>query len=110
MAAIGFGIGLLGMMFTVPTGFYFSRQVLKHLEMNHQEIWNGLGKPSLFLNNSIENTLKVRRFIRKKKYVDLNDTVLVSKIRKEVIVERIHMVMFLLALASFTAMIIVENA
>lgn len=46
---------------------------LAYLKNNHREAWEGLGSPSLILNNSIQNSLATWSFLRHKKYLQLGD-------------------------------------
>lgn len=48
-------------------------KTLRLLEIKHDAIWSDLGRPSLFLNNSMSNNFKFLKFLRKKSYLTLND-------------------------------------
>lgn len=44
------------------------KKLLKCLEDKHPKIWEGLGRPSLFMNNSPSNGMKILSYIRNKDY------------------------------------------
>lgn len=48
---------------------------ISYLKANHYEIWEMLGKPS-FPNNSIKNNINIKRFLSKKEYLKVNDSIL----------------------------------
>jgi len=54
-------------------GFALTSAFLKVLRERHPAVWESLGEPSLFLNNSIANSLAVLRFLWRKDYEALND-------------------------------------
>jgi hypothetical protein len=42
---------------------YLQSRVLRILRERHPEVFEAMGRPSLFLNNSIENTWRLTRFV-----------------------------------------------
>ena len=48
--------------------------LLSFLRKNHPEIWNGLGSPTLFINNSVKNNRLVLKFLWRKEYLQVDDT------------------------------------
>lgn len=69
-------LGLVGMFITLPPYFYELYAVLKSLRNDHEYEWRRLGSPTLFLNNSILNNLRFRKFLKKKNYLELKDDLL----------------------------------
>lgn len=63
----------------VAVGFVLHSRFLKILKTRHPDVWETLGKPSLFLNNSIKNGWAVQRFLFKKEYLSLNDPLFISQ-------------------------------
>lgn len=63
----------LYLVFVVSTVIYIfkMRILLTYLKENHTKKWEELGRPTLIMNNSIENSLNILRFIWKQE--DLND-------------------------------------
>ena len=54
-------------------GFGLQRAFLARLRKQHPQTWEALGSPTLFLNNSIRNSLAVQRFIWRREYRTLGD-------------------------------------
>lgn len=54
-------------------GLLINRYFYKKLKTEYPEIYESLGKPSVFLNNSIKNSLLVNKFILLRKYKNLPD-------------------------------------
>jgi|SRR5579859_1042211 len=54
-------------------GFSLQRAFLARLRTQHPQTWEALGCPTLFLNNSIKNSLAVQRFIWRREYRKLGD-------------------------------------
>jgi nitrate reductase gamma subunit len=52
-------------------GLLLNRYLYKTLKTNYPDIYKSLGEPSVFLNNSIRNSILVNKFIWKRKYVNL---------------------------------------
>jgi hypothetical protein len=46
-----------------------------YLKKNHVGVWEALGSPSLFINNSIKNNWLFIKFLFKKEYLSVNDIV-----------------------------------
>jgi hypothetical protein len=55
----------------VIPGFFFHWKFLKRLKEEHLDVWNELGQPSLFLNNSIN--WRVTKFLFGRKYLEVGD-------------------------------------
>lgn len=53
--------------------------LLVYLKRKHREVWESLGSPSLFLNNTIANGFRTQSFLLRRKYATLNDPSLVKK-------------------------------
>jgi len=56
--------------------FSFGGLLLRRLKQRHAEIWNELGSPTLFWNNSIRNGFLVSGFIIRRRYARLRDRTL----------------------------------
>ena len=61
------------LMILCVTGFIFHYIFLKRMKMKFPEIWQELGKPTLFLNNTIQNGLRVQKFLIRREYRTLSD-------------------------------------
>jgi hypothetical protein len=55
-------------------GFYLWRRILFLLKKNHLQEWEKLGSPTLFFNNSVKNNVTMLKYIRRKEYLNLNDS------------------------------------
>jgi len=77
IGGIGFFVLFIGIIVGfVVNLFYLNsvRKLLNKLKEKHPENWKALGEPTMFLNNSPKNSLRVWRYIRKEEYKTLNDT------------------------------------
>jgi hypothetical protein len=54
-------------------GFVLQHAFLSQLRARHAQTWEALGRPTLFLNNSISNSLAVLRFLWRREYRGLAD-------------------------------------
>lgn len=54
-------------------GFFLQHVFLSQLRSRHSQKWEALGRPTLFLNNSIANGLAVQRFLWRGEYRALGD-------------------------------------
>ncbi|MEY2520947.1 MAG: TRAP-type transport system small permease protein [Verrucomicrobiota bacterium] len=57
-------------------GFVLVHLFLRRLRARHASTWEGLGAPTLVLNNTISNSLRTWRFIWEGEYRVLDDSVL----------------------------------
>lgn len=70
-AIFTFIVATLVLLFVV--GIATVGRLLSLLRDRHPDVWLGLGSPTLFLNNSIQNGLRLERFIWRKEYAQLGD-------------------------------------
>jgi len=64
----------IGLIILVIIGIALHYTFLKRLRYQFPDIWQELGSPTIFLNNSIQNSLKTQGFLWKKKYAELADS------------------------------------
>ena len=64
--------GLMGIIFIAQNVLMF--RFFKTLETRFHDEWTALGRPSLIMGNSLNNSLSVCSFLWKKKYLSLGDT------------------------------------
>ena len=65
---------LFGMLFvSCAVGFVLQHLFLSRLRTRHAQTWEALGRPTLFLNNSISKSLAVLRFLWRREYHALSD-------------------------------------
>jgi hypothetical protein len=76
---------------------------LRKLRIDHPQTWVALGKPSLFLNNSIGNNLTCRRFLNKREYIDLNDASLTKLCNSLRVLNNAYLVFFIIVVISVIA-------
>jgi hypothetical protein len=57
------------------------RRLFSRLEREHVVIYESLGSPSLFLNNSIQNNACVLRWLWRKEFEELSDSTTVASAR-----------------------------
>jgi hypothetical protein len=65
--------GFVAMILIVIGQWYCTQQVLKTLKNRFPEQWTVLGKPTLVMNNSLQNNKALYSFLWHKKYIDLGD-------------------------------------
>ncbi|TCS36729.1 hypothetical protein [Reinekea marinisedimentorum] len=53
--------------------FYLCKKMYGMLGTRHESVYEELGKPTLFLNNTIENGRKFNRFLFKREWLSLDD-------------------------------------
>jgi hypothetical protein len=56
-------------------------RLFSRLEREHVVLYELLGSPSLFLNNSIQNNTRVLRWLWRKKFAELSDSTTVASAR-----------------------------
>ncbi len=61
------------LFFSVFVWFFMCYRLFKILETRHPEKYEEMGKPSLFLNNTISNNISFMKFLFKGEWRGLND-------------------------------------
>lgn len=91
-------------VFMVANAWYLKRmrEILSYLEQHQTAAWEYLGKPTLFKNNAPGHTPKILRFLYRREYTGIGDSVLTAKcesvrriLLKLVIAEGSFMLLFL---------------
>ena len=54
-------------------GFILQNKLLKHIKSQHNELWIRIGKPTLFLNNSLQSGLIFTKLVFGNEYAIYND-------------------------------------
>ena len=85
----------------VVFGLYLHNKFLVLLRRRHPEVWEKLGSPTLFLNNSIKSNLRTLAFLKNRQYVELNDSQLTKLSKFLWNYNRIYLVVFVVALVIF---------
>jgi len=80
-------------------GYGFNQAIIKRLRTEHLDKWRELGSPTLFLNNSISNTLKFLGFQWSNQHKQLNDGTLNKIILCEKAIVIIYVLLFFLYVA-----------
>jgi hypothetical protein len=62
------GLGVLTIIYLAVISHFF-----RHLKQFHEPVWIELGRPSLFLNNSLHNNWLVLKFLLLRRYSRLPD-------------------------------------
>ncbi len=57
----------------VVVGMVLQQRLLSRLRIQHVQTWEALGRPSLFMNNSMANNLSVLKFLWRRDYLTLGD-------------------------------------
>ena len=79
------GTILIATLVAITVYLYFVISLLYYLKNNHRETWLHLGSPSI-LNNTIFNNFRLFTFVYSEQYRDLNDRIVVRRIRIIVII------------------------
>jgi len=69
---------LIALLPAATFGMCVHARILYLLKSRHEEIWKSLGRPTLFVKNTLNNNLNVQKFLSKKKYLDIDDQALVT--------------------------------
>jgi hypothetical protein len=85
----------------VGVAFYLSSRLVEALRVRHHEIWARLGKPTLFLNNSIQNSWALQRFIRSEELRTLNDPDLEKTAKRIRVIKAFYYVLLSLMMLSW---------
>jgi hypothetical protein len=62
-------------------GFVLHVRFLRALRSRHESVWEALGSPTPFANNSMSNSLAVIRYLWRKDYETIDDPAFVSLAR-----------------------------
>ncbi|RUO38607.1 hypothetical protein CWE13_02880 [Aliidiomarina shirensis] len=68
-----FAVIFVILLCSVLLWFFLCIRLFKILETRHPEKYESMGKPSLFLNNSISNNITFMKFLFKREWRGLND-------------------------------------
>ncbi len=95
-----FKIWFLVLLVLCLIGIVSAYLILIRLKKEHPKKWSEIGSPTLFYNNSIENNLKVTRFMWRNEYRELNDPYLNRMIASQKILFIIYVVLFALFISA----------
>ena len=68
---------------------YFTNSFFSQLKKMHQDIWTGLGQPQWKIHFGDDSFQDAMKYIRKRKFTELNDNILEGIYKKMKNVERI---------------------
>jgi hypothetical protein len=63
----------IALLASAVVGFALQHAFLSRLRTRHVQTWEALGRPTLFLNNTITNSVAVLRFFWRREYQSLGD-------------------------------------
>lgn len=66
-------------MFLAIAGLTMNWRFYKLLKSKYPDIYKALGEPTLFINYSIKNAFLINRFIWKRKYLEVGDSILIKR-------------------------------
>jgi len=87
------------LFFSVFVWFFLCYRLFKILETRHPEKYESMGKPSLIINNSLSSNITFMKFLFKREWRELGDSVL-AKLGKAMLV------FFVIYLVGFLTMFI----
>jgi hypothetical protein len=88
--------------------FILGARFLAYLRKKHPELWQNLGGPTLFINNSIKIGVRMRSFIKNKEYLKVNDVQLIKKATFLRYYSHIYIFVFIMAISLFLIAIILK--
>jgi len=88
----------IGVFGTTISGSVSVYSFLRLLRQEHSTEWDRLGRPTLLMNNSIQNSVKFLRFLAKKDYLSLRDAELTNRAARTRRLLGVQLLLFLLAL------------
>ncbi|ATX80711.1 hypothetical protein Ga0123461_2310 [Mariprofundus aestuarium] len=94
-------VGIPGAIISILMSNYYAKKTMDRLREVSPEAYAELGKPSLFLNNTIRNMSKFFKWLHARKYKELNDeslTLMASNALKSRLAAAICMGAFSLAM------------
>lgn len=94
---------ILAVLFIIGIGLAWLD--LDRLKKKHIQVWIELGSPSLILNNSISNNLKVMRFMWRNEHRRLNDEYL----NRIIALEKILFLIYSTILVAFIAVLSIKG-
>jgi hypothetical protein len=80
----------VGLFILFLLGFALHHALLTHLRTEHKSLWESLGKPTLFMNNSISNNLSTQKLIWGKASLELND----PRLRRLILTNRVFAIIY----------------
>ncbi|HYW92423.1 MAG TPA: hypothetical protein VFA95_08205 [Gammaproteobacteria bacterium] len=67
----------LAVCWAIGTILYY--RFLSRLRSHHRDVWRELGSPTMVANNSAQNYFAVRRFLKQRRFIGLDDAELESR-------------------------------
>lgn len=83
------------------SGIYMHYKLLTYLKKNHFAKWQELGSPSIFMNNSISNNIRILKFLGRKEYAEIRDDNLISLCKFLNLYTILFLLIFLITLTLF---------
>ena len=80
----------IGLIILFILGFVLHHSLLTHLRSQHGALWETLGKPTLFMNNSISNNMSTQKFIWGKASLELDD----PRLRRLILTNRVFTIIY----------------
>ena len=105
---IPFAIAFLGLIILAFLQVVIHVRFVLSLKKRHPELWNMLGCPAPFLGNTPKQCLELTRFIRRRMYLDTNDTVMLKQGGLLRVFTRIYLVYFIMVAFMFVMSVIVR--
>ena len=87
-------------------GFVLHYRFIQTLMNKYPQIWEELGSPTFFINNTIRNNFSVLSFLNKKKYLELSDSDFTKQCNILRMFGRGYLVLFLILMPIFVLFII----
>lgn len=92
---------LFGILFiSVLVWFFLCNKMFKVLALKHPEKYEGMGKPSLIMNNSLSNNISFMKFLLKREWRDLNDQSVASLGKTMSVFITLYLALFLVIIIS----------
>jgi hypothetical protein len=102
-----FGFGIMPVTFVLS--YTYTLKLIRILKTKHTNIWISLGQPTGFFGNSMQTSLKLKKFIKNPRLNVTDDEIVnIADILK--IIKRVHFFAFGLVIACFVSLIALKHA
>jgi hypothetical protein len=81
---------IIGLLILFVFGFVLHYVLLTHLRTEQTRLWESLGKPTLFMNNSISNNMSTQKLIWGKASLKIDD----PRLRRLILTNRVFTIIY----------------
>jgi hypothetical protein len=105
---LGWFLGFAVMFINIAFAYIYSYKLIGVLKSKHPEVWNSLGQPLPLFGNSVQTSLKVRKFIKNTDVYVKDEEI--SKLAKALRISKtVQFCAFALAIMCFVLIILAKH-